>query len=492
MKTAIKSATVLAALPLVVATAHAATLIALWEFDGNYLTANQNVPYNLTPGGGVSFVPSPWGMAAEFHGGTYPIPDPVNFSHPSLDRLDTTAVPNNDSFNAGFSIMAWVKVYDKGGQPILCHDSSSFSMADMGFKLAINSSIELMVRNSSGNHISAIADGSPITSGCWYHVAATWTGPITDDFAPYGSFALYIDGQPVSYHIDKLGNFLRLNGSNPLPIRVGADLGGSSLEVHAINGAIDHLSFYSSILTAAEVQADYFATVDERPAITAPAAVAVSTDVSKCEASGVDLGMPITSDNCGVVTLANDAPAIFPEGETTVTWTVTDMSGNQSTATQTVEVHDTEAPAITCPANLSANATSLSGAKVSFPLPGASDNCSIPSVTCTPASDSTFAIGTTMVSCSATDDAGNSAVCAFSITVLGAAQQIATLGEFVQSLPIDGGLKNALLAKLQSADCGRLRAFVNQVNAQIGKKLTAAQATQLISEATRIQSVLGC
>ncbi|TCK64035.1 fibronectin type III domain protein, partial [Winogradskyella wandonensis] len=58
------------------------------------------------------------------------------------------------------------------------------------------------------------------------------------------------------------------------------------------------------------------------PTITAPANVTVSANAS-CEATGVILGTPTTADNCGVATVTNDAPATFPLGTTTVTWTVT-------------------------------------------------------------------------------------------------------------------------------------------------------------------------
>ncbi|TCK64050.1 hypothetical protein DFQ05_2743, partial [Winogradskyella wandonensis] len=58
------------------------------------------------------------------------------------------------------------------------------------------------------------------------------------------------------------------------------------------------------------------------PTITAPANVTVSANAS-CEATGVTLGTPTTADNCGVATVTNDAPATFPLGTTTVTWTVT-------------------------------------------------------------------------------------------------------------------------------------------------------------------------
>jgi hypothetical protein len=85
---------------------------------------------------------------------------------------------------------------------------------------------------------------------------------------------------------------------------------------------------------------------EERPTITGPPLVSVSTDVGTCTASGVALGTPTTADNCGVATVTNDAPAAFALGETTITWTVTDIHGNTNTGAQTVTVKDVAAPTI--------------------------------------------------------------------------------------------------------------------------------------------------
>ncbi|NNF86060.1 MAG: HYR domain-containing protein, partial [Winogradskyella sp.] len=51
-----------------------------------------------------------------------------------------------------------------------------------------------------------------------------------------------------------------------------------------------------------------------------------------------------TDDNCSTTTVSNDAPASFPIGDTTVTWTVTDTAGNTATCTQIVTVVDNENP----------------------------------------------------------------------------------------------------------------------------------------------------
>jgi hypothetical protein len=81
------------------------------------------------------------------------------------------------------------------------------------------------------------------------------------------------------------------------------------------------------------------------PSITAPPDV-----VAECTSPGgasPPLGTPTASDVCDAsVTIANDAPAIFPVGATTVTWEATDDSGNSGTDTQQVAIVDTVAPTL--------------------------------------------------------------------------------------------------------------------------------------------------
>jgi predicted outer membrane repeat protein len=79
------------------------------------------------------------------------------------------------------------------------------------------------------------------------------------------------------------------------------------------------------------------------PSITAPVAVtATATSAAGIPATSVALGTPTVSDLVDANPLvANNAPAIFPVGVTTVTWTATDHSstpGNSATATQLVTV----------------------------------------------------------------------------------------------------------------------------------------------------------
>jgi HYR domain len=210
------------------------------------------------------------------------------------------------------------------------------------------------------------------------------------------------------------------------------------------------------------------------------------------------------SDNAPGVTLVCSPASgtAFSLGQTTVTCTATDGSGNTASKSFNVTVNDTESPVLTVPANMTKNATSPSGAVVTFVVT-ATDNAPGVTKACVPPSGSTFAIGTTTVNCTATDGAGNTDSKSFQITVLGAVQQLQNLKALVQGMNIEPGFKNGLLSRLDSAlkflngnnkgkACQELAKFLDSVNSKSGKKILGANATTLTNDANRIRSVLGC
>jgi hypothetical protein len=165
---------------------------------------------------------------------------------------------------------------------------------------------------------------------------------------------------------------------------------------------------------------------------------------------------------------------------------------------------DTTPPTITCPADITVPATTGAGATVSFSISASDDSDPNPTVSSTPASGSTFPIGTTTVNGIATDASGNTGTCSFTVTVKGASEQITDLIALVTSLTLKPSLANSLIAKLQDAStllgsgnvtgaCGKLNDFIRQVTAQVGKgEISPAQADLLIQAAIRIRAVLGC
>ncbi len=108
--------------------------------------------------------------------------------------------------------------------------------------------------------------------------------------------------------------------------------------------------------------------------------------------------------------------SVFPIGDTTVSVSATDSAGATTTGSFVVRVQDTTAPTLTVPGPIVAEATSAAGAVVTFSV-GATDAVSAVTPVATPASGSVFPIGTTMVSVSAVDAAGNPSTASFTVTV---------------------------------------------------------------------------
>jgi hypothetical protein len=154
------------------------------------------------------------------------------------------------------------------------------------------------------------------------------------------------------------------------------------------------------------------------------------------------------------------------------------------------------------PPNVITNATSTAGATVTFAATAA-DLSGPTTITCSPASGSTFPIGTTTVGCQARDASGNVSTGSFTVSVKGAAAQITDLQQSVAALDLQDGTETSVQAKLSAAldalnahnvvdACGSLGALINQINAQTGKKISLADAQALIAVVQRIRSAAGC
>jgi hypothetical protein len=132
------------------------------------------------------------------------------------------------------------------------------------------------------------------------------------------------------------------------------------------------------------------------------------------------------------VTCTHDSGSVFPLGSTTVSCSATDAAGNKVSADFVVFVVDTIAPVVTTPPSAVAVATSPAGAVVNFDATSSSDAVDgniVP--TCDRTSGSTFAVGVTTVSCSATDKSGNKGTGSFTVTVREVAPTVVVPGDQV-------------------------------------------------------------
>ncbi len=228
--------------------------------------------------------------------------------------------------------------------------------------------------------------------------------PVTPTITASGATSVCPGGSVVLF-ASNAANYQWSNGPTT-PFIVATQSGAYTVTATGLNGC-----------SATSLPVNVFIGDNTAPVITAPLNVTVTPNLG-CEAIGVTLGSPVTSDNCSVASVSNDAPAIFPIGTTTVTWTVTDASGNTSTATQIVTVVDQTAPTALAPANVTVSSNNYCEATgVDLGLPFATDNCTN-NLVITNNAPATYPLGTTTVTWTITDAAGNITTVDQTVTVV--------------------------------------------------------------------------
>jgi hypothetical protein len=137
---------------------------------------------------------------------------------------------------------------------------------------------------------------------------------------------------------------------------------------------------------------------------------------------------------------------LFPLGTTTVRCTTSDSHANPSAGSFLVNVsRSLPPPTLVVPANITAEATSFAGAVVTFTV--TSDSPFV----CTPPSGSTFALGATTVSCTATNS-GGSTTRSFTVTVVDTTppQILAVVASQAYLWPADHKMVNVRFSVLTS------------------------------------------
>lgn len=273
--------------------------------------------------------------------------------------------------------------------------------------------------------------------------------------------AIYIDGRPDSISITN--NCVRDNGEPgdlTYGVRIGKDGNLPTNVLVTGNNIFNNIAgelFYNSLNPPALDAEDNWwgdasgpppgsiaGSVDYIPFLTEPAQVCnpnilcpddiiVSNDPGQCSAV-VSYEVTARSNDCGIVeiTCNGNTQTFFPPqqevtiteektfivGTTDVTCTTTNASGDQGECSFSVTVNDTEPPVITCPADVVVGVgPGEPGTIVNFPNPTVTDNCQGATADCTPSSGDFFPVGTTPVTCTATDASGNKSQCTFSVRV---------------------------------------------------------------------------
>jgi len=168
----------------------------------------------------------------------------------------------------------------------------------------------------------------------------------------------------------------------------------------------------------------------EAPKIDCPEVPPIDAEPGKCEAF-VEVPIPTATDNCSgnieillKSTGGTDASGVYQVGKTSIEWEAKDEAGNTSTCEMIIEVKESEKPKVECPDDVEQGTDAESegcDADVDILLPNASDNCALSSVTNsfnnTEDASGTYPLGTTEVSWTATDEAGNQETCIMEVLI---------------------------------------------------------------------------
>jgi hypothetical protein len=264
--------------------------------------------------------------------------------------------------------------------------------------------VDCTATDASGNHDSAsftvtVEDTTPPTLSGAFDIVTNATGP---------------DGATVTYNpsatdlVDPSPTVV-CNPASPHTF----ELGTTSVECRATDATGNYAA--KSFTVTVQEMAVISGASDITAEATGPDGAAVTYNPTAID--------PVDSASVPVI-CGPTSPHLFGLGTTSVNCeasiSIADPpSKNVSHASFTVTVRDTTPPAITgTPVQVAATAPSSGGIAVTYTKPTANDLVDGPRpVSCAPASGSTFAVGTTTVTCSATDSRGNNAHTSFPVIV---------------------------------------------------------------------------
>jgi len=265
--------------------------------------------------------------------------------------------------------------------------------------------------------------------------------PESGSFFPVGVTTVVCGGQsgaPCSFTVNITRAFtMKLNGPDPLTVEcqtafddpgaTAQDVSGRNIPVTS-SGPINMNKRGSYTITYLAGEGANTAAVTRTvnvvdtaaPAITLNGANPLMVEHSKAY---TDPGVTAKDACAGIVPVITAGQVdVNRLGTYTITYTAGD-GVDVSTARRGGRVVDTTAPFINCPANIEVTAAPGERAVVVNFTASARDSVSDVKMTSDPPSGSAFPIGTTWVTVTATDAAGNAARCPFSVTVINPARR---------------------------------------------------------------------
>ncbi len=126
----------------------------------------------------------------------------------------------------------------------------------------------------------------------------------------------------------------------PTPNIIYSDSSGSNFD----GGSTTVIVSAANVCATTSLSFDVTVNDVEAPGIIAPPDLSLTAPAGSNYVINPNLGSATAYDNCGILNIWNDAPAVFPAGTTLVTWTTEDYNGNRTYSTQEVFVLSSNQP----------------------------------------------------------------------------------------------------------------------------------------------------
>ncbi|MBL7795696.1 MAG: HYR domain-containing protein, partial [Saprospiraceae bacterium] len=280
--------------------------------------------------------------------------DFVNIGNPAINGLSTLSFETWVKFGA---LTNDALLFTKGGTS---NEDVQFSLGGPNYGGDINNLVVTIGENPGTGLAFARTTSSLMTAGTWYHVAFVFNGAGATNA---DRMKIYVNGNPQT---------LTFSGTIPTTTpmtTVNALLGCRALGVRHMNGTLDEVRLWTSARSQTQIQGamntelvgnesgllSYYklnqgvAGGNNAGITTATATTGANGTLSGFALNGATSNWVQGTVPSSPITVTSNAPSTYPIGNTTVTWTATDASGNTETCQQTVTVVDNQAPTLTCP-----------------------------------------------------------------------------------------------------------------------------------------------
>ena len=321
----------------------------------------------------------------------------VSLDNPSVSDIQDVTITNDapEFFPLGETVVTWTATDIVGNtstteQKVIVVDTTAPNLTIPEDQIVEATSIEetlVEIGEAESNDItgiSSITNNAPEVFSLGSTVV-TWTSidnngnsttyeqtiTVVDTISP----SIFVPADIVVEAADPVLNFIELGDATTYD-HVGVD--------SVTNDKPDSFSFGSTTITWTAVDTSGNISSDTQivtiidttiPEIVAPSDVTV--EATGTSNTVVEIGQATIYDIIQVESVTSDSPDTFPLGETVITWTATDSSGNSATATQTVTVVDTTAPSVTAPDSITIEASGAEGNLVDIGLGSGSDTVEI-------------------------------------------------------------------------------------------------------------------